>query len=89
MLGAPYSVHPGRDKTSAGGLTLQSKDERKMKLENPNEVMLDDYEIASFHIHNSLHEFCIQLCEHYNRIFEMHLDSQCKYICYYHALCIK
>ena len=28
---------------------MKSKDERKMKLENPNEVMLDDYEIASFH----------------------------------------
>jgi len=28
---------------------MKSKDERKMKPENPNEVMLDDYEIASFH----------------------------------------
>jgi uncharacterized protein (DUF2062 family) len=28
---------------------MKSKDERKMKPENPNEVVLDDYEIASFH----------------------------------------
>ena len=26
-----------------------TRDERKMKAQNPNEVVLDDYEIASFH----------------------------------------
>lgn len=28
---------------------MKGRDERKMKPSNPNEVMLDDYEIASFH----------------------------------------
>ena len=27
----------------------KTRDERKMKPQNPNEVVLDDYEIASFH----------------------------------------
>ena len=28
---------------------MKTRDERKMKPQNPNEVVLDDYEIASFH----------------------------------------
>jgi hypothetical protein len=28
---------------------MKTRDERKMRAQNPNEVVLDDYEIASFH----------------------------------------
>ena len=28
---------------------MKTRDERKMKAQNPKEVVLDDYEIASFH----------------------------------------
>ena len=42
-------VVKGQEARSSWMRKMKSKDERKMKPENPNEVVLDDYEIASFH----------------------------------------
>ena len=39
----------GQEARSSWMKKMKSKDERKMKPANPTEVVLDDYEIASFH----------------------------------------
>jgi len=39
----------GKEARSSWVKRMKTRDERKMKAQNPNEVVLDDYEIASFH----------------------------------------
>ena len=39
----------GQDARSRWISKMKTRDERKMKPQDPNEVVLDDYEIASFH----------------------------------------
>ena len=39
----------GQDARSSWVKRMKARDERKEKAQNPNEVVLDDYEIASFH----------------------------------------
>jgi hypothetical protein len=39
----------GQEARSSWVKKMKGRDERKMKPENPNEVVLDDYEIASYH----------------------------------------
>ena len=39
----------GQDARSRWITKMKARDEKKLKPENPNEVILDDYEIASYH----------------------------------------
>jgi hypothetical protein len=39
----------GQDARSRWISKMKTRDEKKLKPENPNEVILDDYEIASYH----------------------------------------
>jgi uncharacterized protein (DUF2062 family) len=39
----------GQEARSSWVKRMKTRDERKMKAQNPKEVVLDDYEIASFH----------------------------------------
>ena len=39
----------GQEARSSWVRKMKNRDEKKMKTPNPNEVILDDYEIASFH----------------------------------------
>jgi len=42
-------VVKGQEARSSWVKRMKTRDERKMKPQDPNEVVLDDYEIASFH----------------------------------------